>query len=594
MNRPTNRLVIRQIPLDREVLSSVTLVVLVSDSKLPPIFTATTTVSIEVLDENDNAPIFVNPPADPTVTVGSNSRGRGSTKAFTVMENAPRFTRLSEQLEARDPDQGDNGRVHFSLLDTYAFSRTNRFPNRLDYIDPDLDTSSLDETNLAKHSVDQPLFRITPDGGIETLVELDREAVPTYLLKIGVHDRGAQPLASTTMLRVDVLDANDNAPVWGFPTLTDRTINLTTGMKPGSLAGRLRADDEDAGDAGRVDFLFLGPRGEPLKAVSIEEGLLNSLALLTNPRVTNTVAEFAAKTTTTTSATVSPGSSQSRARNLSVQASRSRASRPEENGYRMGPLYLNGSTGEIWIAEPLNAGTINLHLRAQDRGKPHTQTDAWLTIHVFVDPNEDPSFFSLGGDGTLNITIILVMITITAIVSLFLIIGIVCVRRRPTRYMNSRGNAIPDGSVSPGHATLNYSVDPHKNGLGSAMTSTGWASPMSIYPGNHFIPTNVSMAGAGLLEDGQLYGPMSASPGMMGYGALVAGSSDTASLIYVPQPQTQAPPSVMSPLRGGSMTPVPVELSAAEYQSRGQPMHTFGVSWEVIIPCRFKGGRKWR
>lgn len=441
-----------------------------------------------------------------------------------------------------------------------------------------MDTGSFDESSLAKHSVDQPLFRITPDGGIETLVELDREAVPTYLLKIGVHDRGAQPLASTTLLRVDVLDANDNAPVWGFPTLTDRTINLTTAMKPGSLAGRLRADDEDAGDAGRVDFLFLGPRGEPLKAVNIEEGLLNSLALLANPGSGGNVATTSsAEDFVTTTATMPAGASQSRSRG------QLRTIRPEENGYRMGPLYLNGSTGEIWIAEPLSSGTINLHLRAQDRGKPRTQTDAWLTIHVFFDPNEDPSFFSLGGDGTLNITIILVMITITAIVSLFLIIGIVCVRRRPTRYMSNRSSAIPDGSISPAHTGLNYSMDPHKDGLTSAMVSTGWGSPMSIYPGNHFIPPNASMAGPGCLDDGHLYGAMATSPGMMGYGALVAASSDTASLIYVPQTQTQAPPSVMSSLRAGSMTPVPVELSAGEFQSRGQPMHTFGVSFGTVI-----------
>ncbi|VDP92958.1 unnamed protein product [Echinostoma caproni] len=384
-------------------------------------------------------------------------------------------------------------------MDTYAFGRSSRLPP----YDTDVDSGSIDDVNLSKHVVDQPLFRITPDGGIETLVELDREAVPTYLLKIGVHDRGAQPLASTTMLRVDVLDANDNAPVWGFPTLTDRTVNLTTGMKPGSLAGRLRADDADAGDAGRVDFLFLGPRGEPLKAVTIEEGLLNSLAVLTNPRAAGSSSSAqgaTASVTTTTTPTSSSGDGRSQRGRNSAQSARSK-SRPEENGYRMGPLYLNGSTGEIWIAEPLTAGTINLHLRAQDRGKPRTQTDAWLTIHVFVDPNEDPSFFSLGGDGTLNITIILVMITITAIVSLFLIIGIVCVRRRPNRYVGNRGNTMTDGSLSPGHhATLNYSMDPHKEGLPSAMASTGWASPMSMYAGNQFMAPAGSMAGT-VLDD---------------------------------------------------------------------------------------------
>ncbi|KER26010.1 hypothetical protein T265_06647 [Opisthorchis viverrini] len=538
-----------QIALDRETVVGVTLVVLVSDSTMPPKFTATTTVSIEVIDENDNAPVFVNPPAE--------SSDRVKVKPFTVMENAPRFTRLSEKLEARDPDQGENGRVQFSLLDTYALTRSSRQGSTnirtngqysdSRYKEISHQSDPIDDLGLSKRVVDQPIFRVTPDGVIETLVELDREIVPAYILKVGAQDRGSQPLASTIMLRIDVLDANDNSPVWVFPTPMDRTINLTTAMKPGSLAGRLRAEDADINEAGRVTYLFLGPRGEPLRGVSLGEGLLDSLALVRNGEKppTNEQQRSALQT--------GPG-------------------RPHENGYRVGPLYLNGTTGEIWIADVLTPGAINLHLRAQDRGKPVSQTDAWLTINVFVDPSDDPSFFNFTGDGTLNVTIILVMITITAIVSLFLIVGIVCVRRRPVRYNATPINTTPNGTTSPGHMTT-YSADINKDYMAGTMNTGTWSSPLSVYTAGQYYPT-LGSVGNPLLDDGQIFTTIGGA-GMMGYGAMVA-PSDTASLIYVPQPPP--PQSVMGSVAGASVTPVPLEHGVVplEYTGRGQ-MNTFGT-----------------
>lgn len=96
--------------LDREVLERVTLVVTVTDALTKPIFTATTTVSIEVLDENDNSPVFVNPPANIGFPFHQNDF---QSHAFTVRENAPRYTRLSGRLEARDPDAVSH---HFHYL----------------------------------------------------------------------------------------------------------------------------------------------------------------------------------------------------------------------------------------------------------------------------------------------------------------------------------------------------------------------------------------------------------------------------------------------------------------------------------------------
>lgn len=87
--------------MDREVIERLTLVVTVTDALAQPIFTATATVSIEVLDENDNSPVFVNPPANMGFPFHQNDV---QSHAFTVRENAPRYTRLSGRLEARDPD----------------------------------------------------------------------------------------------------------------------------------------------------------------------------------------------------------------------------------------------------------------------------------------------------------------------------------------------------------------------------------------------------------------------------------------------------------------------------------------------------------
>uniref|UniRef100_A0A3Q0KTJ1 Putative cadherin n=1 Tax=Schistosoma mansoni TaxID=6183 RepID=A0A3Q0KTJ1_SCHMA len=538
-----------QIPLDREKIGSVTLVVLVTDSVSPPIFTATTTVSIEILDENDNAPVFTNPP----VRSSEAPQGDNEKFAFTIMENAPRFTQLSQRLEAKDPDQGDNGRVQFSLLATYALtksSRRNQFigssPNMLTSFEHFIDRPGSDlnsEAGMTRHVVDQPIFRITSNGVIETLVELDRETVPVYILKIGVRDRGAQPLASTTMLRVNVQDANDNAPVWVFPTPVDRTINLTTGMKPGSLAGRLRAEDADSFEAGKVEYLFLGPRGETIEGVTLEEGLLNVLNP-PKPGLTKTV---------------KPGQKLS-------------SNSDDLKGYRAGPLYLNGTTGEIWVAQALTSGTINLHLRAEDQGTPRSHTDAWLTINVFIDPSEGIGFLSFGGDGTLNITIILAMITVTAIISLFLIVGIVCVRRRPTRYTLARNVTGTDGGVSPGNAATTFSMDVAKENMSTNINS-GWSSPVATYGANHFIPGQAN-GGNSIIEDGQMFTALYGHGGVMGYGAVMS-PSDTASLIYVPQAQTT--PNIIGSL-GGSMTPVPVDLTTTspDYPSRNH-MHTFGT-----------------
>lgn len=95
--------------LDREMTPEVTFFVLVKDAKpkrvpdgndnddtlksSPVVHTAQTTVTVELIDENDNAPSFTD--------IGP----------LYLFENHPKHTKVNGQIHAEDPDQGLNGKV---------------------------------------------------------------------------------------------------------------------------------------------------------------------------------------------------------------------------------------------------------------------------------------------------------------------------------------------------------------------------------------------------------------------------------------------------------------------------------------------------
>jgi len=65
-------------------------------------------------------------------------------------------------------------------------------------------------------------------GALTTARPLDREAVSQYRLRVNASDRGVPPLASTATVIVYVGDENDNGPVFLFPSLTNRTVHVST------------------------------------------------------------------------------------------------------------------------------------------------------------------------------------------------------------------------------------------------------------------------------------------------------------------------------------------------------------------------------
>ncbi len=59
------------------------------------------------------------------------------------------------------------------------------------------------------------VFSIDPYSGvITTLVLLDRETVSEYRLNVVASDNGSPPLTATTQVYIDVMDYNDNPPIF--------------------------------------------------------------------------------------------------------------------------------------------------------------------------------------------------------------------------------------------------------------------------------------------------------------------------------------------------------------------------------------------
>lgn len=187
-------------PLDREAQSFYNLVVQAHDLALPPSprLTSTALVSIILLDVNDNAPTFLSP------------------RLTFVPENTPVDT-VVFRAQAVDPDSGPNSYVEYALLEP----------------------------------LDGP-FRVgTIDGQVWLSGQLDREQVSNYTLTILATDKGQPALSSSTEVLVQVLDVNDNSPVFAQVSFQ---VDIPEDILTGADLTQVHASDSDEGANGQVRY----------------------------------------------------------------------------------------------------------------------------------------------------------------------------------------------------------------------------------------------------------------------------------------------------------------------------------------------------
>ncbi|KAM9425855.1 protocadherin-15-like [Pholidichthys leucotaenia] len=173
-------------PLDRETLEFYTLVITASDGH--PDGTSTATVSLVITDVNDNDPLFSS-----SLPVN-----------LTVIEEQDQA--YVGQVKATDPDLGASGEVHYRLVNH------------------------------------QKLFSINATGAIRTTVPLDREVESHYFLIVEAWDGAVDPRRSRLTLSVTVLDVDDNSPVFTQQTYN---VNLPENSPEGTTILQLKAIDAD-------------------------------------------------------------------------------------------------------------------------------------------------------------------------------------------------------------------------------------------------------------------------------------------------------------------------------------------------------------
>ncbi|ELU04950.1 hypothetical protein CAPTEDRAFT_218758 [Capitella teleta] len=317
--------------IDHEEQSTYEIHLRCSDQASTLRLTAESVITVDVLDENDNSPVF--------------SR---SLYNVTVLENTPK-SRFLLRVSATDRDSGENGQVRYSIeagarmnftihpttgvisslvkLDyeinteyTFAVIATdqNRDARRsstalviinivdvddedpifvlksYDFFVPEDSTPNSHVGNVVAIDADSYLYNkfqytirplggsltgvfgvITQTGEIVTLAELDREAQDTYRFVVTATSTGLREAEDDTVVTIHVVDVNDHTPVITFPTESNNTVYISNQMPKSSVICTVTAFDLDLP---QLSFHLFGDQSsENYFAINESSGLVSTL-----------------------------------------------------------------------------------------------------------------------------------------------------------------------------------------------------------------------------------------------------------------------------------------------------------------------------
>ncbi|XP_037353660.2 protocadherin-23 [Talpa occidentalis] len=218
-------------PLDYETQSQHILTLLALDGGIPAL-SSTQTLTISVLDVNDEAPVFKQQLYEASVKENQNPG------EFVI------------RVEAVDKDSGINSKLQFEIMPGASFG----------------------------------LFQINPDTGeVVTTTRLDREVQEVFTLLVLVRDGGVPPLSGTTTVLCSVEDENDHTPEIALPS---HDIEVLENQEPGVVYTVL-ASDKDAGSNGVVECHIIGGNTAEFFAINETSGELLTTRALDREQVSN-------------------------------------------------------------------------------------------------------------------------------------------------------------------------------------------------------------------------------------------------------------------------------------------------------------------
>ncbi|XP_070607687.1 protocadherin-8 [Erythrolamprus reginae] len=198
-------------PLDRERVAEYNLTLVAEDLGSPPAKTIRS-FTVRVADENDNAPRFAK-----------------ARYEVALPENNPPGAYLTT-VAASDPDFGPNGKVTYQLLDNQIMGASIST-----YVSVDPGT-----------------------GAIYALRTFNYEILKEMELSVRATDGGSPSLSSTALVKLRVMDQNDNAPVITSPALTNGSLEIGVSSRASrdSLVVQIKARDADEGTGAELSFTF--------------------------------------------------------------------------------------------------------------------------------------------------------------------------------------------------------------------------------------------------------------------------------------------------------------------------------------------------
>ncbi|XP_057177623.1 protocadherin alpha-8-like isoform X49 [Triplophysa rosa] len=359
--------------LDREKEALIPLVLISLDGGKPS-RSGTLQIIVNVLDSNDNAPVFSSP-----------------LYKVSVIENAPRGTKIIK-LNATDIDEGPNGEV------TYVFN------------------SHGQEKNL-------DVFAISSDTGeIEVKGNIDFEDKAFYEIRVQAQDKGLSPMTANSKVLVEVIDVNDNAPEI---TITSLLSSLNEEAKTGTAVALVTVSDKDGGMNGKVNCKLLGDLPFKLESsyknyysvvlegqldresrsnynitlIAVDEGTppLSRTSVVyvdvsdvndNAPRFNENNIKVYVKENTPPGTLIHTVSAVDRDSNENAAVSYSIVN----SKATVNSVSVNSLTGELYILQSFNfeeQKTLGFHIQATDSGVPPLSSNA--TVNVFILDENDNS-----------------------------------------------------------------------------------------------------------------------------------------------------------------------------------------------------------
>lgn len=196
----TARLTVSE-PLDRERQETYVLTVLARDSGSPALETAVT-VSVRVLDQNDNAPLFHTPHF-----------------IFFIPESVPLLTQVGK-VGVSDADAGVNGEVEVRVVNGSG-----------------------------------PFVMDNAQGTLRCTDTIDRERQAKYELSLIATDHGGpSPLSSMARVTIFIEDVNDNQPKVVLPSSNLSCVTVSPTTAAGTVVFKIFAVDADSGMNSKIIY----------------------------------------------------------------------------------------------------------------------------------------------------------------------------------------------------------------------------------------------------------------------------------------------------------------------------------------------------